>query len=485
MAFPDDYRRVQIAGGVAADVNVHVGLPRQILIDSTTWNIRVMDGVKEGGWPVAMVHSLPTQLQAVLPAGEVPYVEDPETNDPAQSKLLWRSQTLRSLFLKIADMTDKVNWVIKDSALRANIRMDSQLSSDLNQALTTGWYRFNPSITSNIPAEISPGGTDQFMMLVIRQSSSELTQMVLDRSNTGRIWLRSRVAGVFQAWTLSTGITSSDLATKVSKSGDTMTGKLIARVGELAGAQLNLRDGVAPTVKEDGDIWREDAAGGIMFRKGGVTRYLLDSSVGEHILFEQTYDSTDLFTKDPTWPPQARVQVKYWSGGGGGRNSGTRSGGGAGGHYWYQEFLLSELAESEAVVVGSGGAINATGGTTSFGGITITGGGIGSTISAPNESNASGGSTGTINGVKPSDADNWSGGAGGTATTAIGGAGSSSIMGGGGGAGFQTSGTNQAGGASAFAGSGGGFGQAGGNPAGGGGRNAAGGSGRIIIRVVR
>lgn len=477
MAFPDDYRRVQIAGGVAADVNLHIGLPRQLLVDTTNWNLRVLDGVTEGGKPVAMIHDLPNQLQSVLPAGEVSYVENPAVNDPDQKKLLWRSGVMRSLFAKIADMTDAVNWLIKDSALRSTIRQDANLVSDLNAAIVSGWYRFNPSITSNIPAEISPGATDQYMLLVIRQSSSDLSQMIIDRSAAGRIWVRSRVGGIYQAWSLATGVTSGDLATKVSKAGDTMTGKLIARIGAVEGAQLNLRTGVAPTVKEDGDIWRDDSTGGIMFQKGGNTVRIVDTLSGDaSLLYDHTFESTDVLVKDPNWPANARVIADIWAGGGGGYGN---SGGGGG--FWRHEVKVSDLAGSESVIVGTGGAVGAAGGSSSFAGLTVYGGG-------PSLTNASGyGGGGSVMGVggtgNTSAGNPVNGAAGGNDTGITGGGGSASSGNGrnsiyGGGAGN--------GGTSIYGGKGGSANGVVGSPRGGGGaRNAAGGRGEIRIRVYK
>ena len=43
MAFPDDYRRWQAAGGNAAIVDAQVGLLRQFMVDTTNLNIRLMD----------------------------------------------------------------------------------------------------------------------------------------------------------------------------------------------------------------------------------------------------------------------------------------------------------------------------------------------------------------------------------------------------------------------------------------------------------
>ena len=259
MAFPDDYRRVRFVGGIDTVLDTQVGESRQVMVDLTNNGLRLMDGVTPGGWPVVMDHQLPTKMEAAIDDGEVSFVENPIVNDPTQPKLFWKSGTLNALFAKLADLTNPLEWLIKDTALRGTIRKNAVLIADCDTADETGWYRFNPSATLNIPVEISVVITDQHMMQVIRQNSNELTQIIFDRSAAGKIWTRSRVGGVFQSWNMSIGITSADIVDKMSRTGDTMTGKLTTRVGGLTGAQLNPPNGVAPTVKVDGDIWRDDA----------------------------------------------------------------------------------------------------------------------------------------------------------------------------------------------------------------------------------
>lgn len=275
MAFPDDYRRVQQAGGTQAQVESTAGLPRQILIDMENLSPRLMDGVNDGGHKFLMHHEFDSKLQTG-PEGEVDYIKDQVTNDPTNIKRFWRSSKLRLLFQMIADMTDVNNWVVKNEAMPAGFRASAILVSDMNTALVDGFYRFVPDGALNIPAGLA--GTDQYMMMVIRQSSSELTQIVYSRATDGKIWIRSRVGGVFQAWTLATGVTAADLLLKVDKAGDTMTGKLTLPVPTNVLSQLNLRTGVSPSAPSDGDLWRDDGNGGLRLRKGGITQNLVDTS---------------------------------------------------------------------------------------------------------------------------------------------------------------------------------------------------------------
>lgn len=279
MAFPDDYRRWQVAGGNAAIVDSHIGLLRQLLVDTTALNIRLMDGVTPGGHSVVMTKDLAESIQSVGSVGEVAYVENQGENDPQNPKRLWRSSVMRSLFEKLADMTDPVNWLVKDGALPKNLRASAELITNLDNAVVSGWYRFVPNGTAGLPGDLPAASTDQYMMLVIRQSSAELTQMIIGRSADGKIWTRSRVAGDFQEWTLATGVTSADLLNYVARAGSTMTGKLTLPVPTNVLAQLNLRSGVSPAAPVDGDVWRDDSNGGLLLRKGGVTKSVLDDDV--------------------------------------------------------------------------------------------------------------------------------------------------------------------------------------------------------------
>ena len=284
MAFPEDYRRVQMAGGIEADVATQVGLPRQVLAEMTNLNLRLMDGVKQGGHVVQMEKDLDKNVQAIPNLeGEVEYVET-GTDTPGQAdqrKRLWKASKLRSLMLKIADITLQDSayvWSIKNSVLPSRIRTNATLVADPNTATMTGWYRIAPG-SANMPNDAPSAGTVNLMLEVVSQSESDLVQILYVRDGTGKIWLRSRADGVWGAWVLSTGLTSLDLDTRVKKAGDTMTGKLFLTDSSAARASLRLISGADPAAPDDGDIWRT-AVNGIRFRKGGVTRTILDSENG-------------------------------------------------------------------------------------------------------------------------------------------------------------------------------------------------------------
>ena len=290
MSFPDDYKRVQIGGGVATDVASQLGLPRQLLADTTNLNIRLMDGVTAGGHAVQMVKDLDGNIQGLNNMeGEVEFVEM-GTDTPGsadQKRRLWKASKLRLLFLKLADITlvdSTYIWTIKNSVLPARIRTNATLVTDPNSATMTGWNRVLPG-SVNLPDDAPSAGSVNLMLEVISQGESDLVQILYSRDGSGKIWIRSRSEGIWAAWILSTGLTSVDLNTRLAKAGDSMTGKLTLAASTNVRAALNLLAGDDVTAPADGDIWRNSAVG-IRFRKGGLTRTILDSDNG--VVFVKT-----------------------------------------------------------------------------------------------------------------------------------------------------------------------------------------------------
>lgn len=300
MAFPEDYRRVQMAGGIEADVAVQVGLPRQILVDVTNLNLRLMDGVTQGGHVVQMEKDLDENVQLIPNfEGEVEYVET-GTDTPGeadQRKRLWKASKLRNLFLKLADITlvdSTYVWAIKNSVLPSRIRTNASLILDPNTATMSGWSRIAPG-SANMPADAPSAGTVHLMLEVISQSESDLIQLLYARDGTGRIWMRPRADGIWGAWVLATGLTSVDLDTRLAKAGDSMTGKLTLAPSTNVRPALNLLAGDDVTAPADGDLWR-NAATGLRLRKGGTTRTILDSENGVQF----TKDNSGAFGADMT-----------------------------------------------------------------------------------------------------------------------------------------------------------------------------------------
>lgn len=284
MAFPDDYKRVQMAGGVQADLASHVGLPRQILVDTTNLNLRLMDGTTPGGNVVQMVKDLDSNIQVLNDIeGEVQYVET-GTDTPGEAdkkRRLWKASKLRLLFLKLADITlteSTYVWSIKNSVLPSRIRTNASLIGDPRSATMTGWYRVMPG-SVNMPNDAPSAGSLNLMLEVISQGESDLIQILYARDGSGKIWVGSRSEGVWADWTLATGLTSIDLNTRLAKAGDSMVGKLTLATSTSARAALNLLAGDDPTTPADGDIWRNSSVG-LRMRKGGATRTILDSENG-------------------------------------------------------------------------------------------------------------------------------------------------------------------------------------------------------------
>lgn len=219
------------------------------------------------------------------------------------------------------------------------------------------------------------------------------------------------------------------------------------------------------------------------------------------------------FTASGTWNKPAgldddtMVFVEAWGGGGGGGSSGG-SGGGGGGAWIGHWFRLADLPSSIAVTVGAGGAVNTSGGNTSFGALLVAygggragnnnnsgGGGGGGALGAGGAGSASGtaGAAGSMGGGRGGDSggtaptEPWhegGGGGGGSGGAALGiGIGANALRGGAGGGGATIAPANAAGGTSLFGGNGGGGTVAGSAPGGGGGRNAAGARGEVRVWI--
>jgi hypothetical protein len=284
MSFPDDYRRVQMAGGIAADVDVHVGLPAQLIVDKTDWNLRLMDGVTEGGHKILMEKDLETAIQDSTLEGEALYIaigSDSGVGQADAKARIWRSSKLKEYFDKFVDVTltsDNTNFTValKDAALRTGIRIAAPQVTDLNTAVNSGWYRFNPSSTLNMPSDMSTSGTAQQFLLVLSQASNNLAQLVISKDGSGKIWNRGRSDGEWTPWILATGVTQIDLDKKLSLAGGTMTGRLKLKPSTNVIASLNIESGAAVASPVDGDIWR-GTDGDLTFRKGATTRKILDS----------------------------------------------------------------------------------------------------------------------------------------------------------------------------------------------------------------
>ena len=224
MPFPADYKRVQQAGGVTADVAAHVPLIRQLLVDTTKKKLYVGDGATVGGLGILSDSEFPTFFQAA-PVGTQAFVEN-GTDGAGDLNRTWKTTTLKALFDKVLDTSVPASWLVKDSAMPDTMRDYAKQISNLNLAIETGHYRCDPSATTNLPGTVSTGTTVQLFMLVMMQSANEGIQWLFIRDGTGRRWTRNYTGGAFGAWVQETGLTSVDIAGKLDLAGGTMTGNL-------------------------------------------------------------------------------------------------------------------------------------------------------------------------------------------------------------------------------------------------------------------
>lgn len=187
--------------------------------------------------------------------------------------------------------------------------------------------------------------------------------------------------------------------------------------------------------------------------------------------FYKVFTTSGTFTKPPGY---SAFEGMLWGAGGGGDAS-VGVGGGGGGGCSPVLIPVGALGPTASVTIGSGGAVNSSGGSSTFAGLTVPGGQPGS----PGGGGAGGGL------VSASDKPDGFGGGIGNAASVYGGGGggaapdygAASVYGGGGGAG----GSSPTGGTSVYGGSGGGAYVNGVAPAGGGGAAAAGARGELRI----
>lgn len=235
MAFPDDYRRVQFAGGIKTDVDVHIGLPGQVIVDKTDWNLRLLDGVTQGGHKIQMEKDLPksTQLAALIGSSmQIARGTDANPADADQSDKtarLWKAGSLKAFFSKFLAITlneqnTDYGVALLDGALRSNLRINVPQIADLNTATTTGWARFDPAAVLNKPADYPQDAPAQGLIMTIAQTTNELYQLVYIRDGTQRVWGRHRNAGEWANWGLVAGITQADLDKYLKLTGGNMTG---------------------------------------------------------------------------------------------------------------------------------------------------------------------------------------------------------------------------------------------------------------------
>lgn len=312
MAFPDDYKRVKMAGGTATDVDVHLGIPGQIIIDKTNWNIRLLDGVSPGGFKVVMEKDLVTNLQDPAFEGESLYIAlgtDSGVGLPDSRARLWKASKLKAFFQKFLTITPNggnTDFTVEllDSAMRANLRTLVPQITNLDLGTTTGFWRFQPSSALNLPADYPTTTAAHGFLLVMSQSTNELLQLAYVRDGTNRVWARQRVAGAFSAWGLASGITQSDLNGYLKINGtDQMGGILRLFTSTVGAASMRLLSGLDPNAPVDGDIWRRDATGGLMWRKGGATLSLLDTGNGPTFIDDRitAQASSKMFGIGQTW----------------------------------------------------------------------------------------------------------------------------------------------------------------------------------------
>lgn len=233
----------------------------------------------------------------------------------------------------------------------------------------------------------------------------------------------------------------------------------------------------------------DDATGSITTTDTGIPAGIAvdEDTLELKKIFTTAAVNVQTFTGDGTWTKPnvgSKVLVQLWGGGGGGGKaqagaSFTSAGAGGGGSYIQVWFDITDLGDTEAVVVGAGGVEQTAGGNSTFDIATAygggagpnkqdvssgTGGGGGGSIEKGADGGAAGGVGGNIGGgASDTIANADSGGGGGGKTSGGATTGKQAFRGGGGGGGGQTSGGKNGGNSVQGGGGGGGGGSGGGS----------------------
>ena len=231
---------------------------------------------------------------------------------------------------------------------------------------------------------------------------------------------------------------------------------------------------------DPGKIPSRGAVGSAIFATGGPAKRVVLTSSG-------------LFVKGDhgSYPNDHLVLVEAWGGGAGGQSGLVGGGGGA---YVSKWLRFADIPTTVSVTIGAGGAIDISGGNTTFGSIlTAYGGHTQGGGGGTSQAGQAGGLGGKVGGGNAATTDNTpgenagtdggggGGGRGAFSTTAVSAIGGWAVYGGGGGGGWSNTGTHGAGGVSLHGGNGGAGGAPGVAPGGGGGGNAAGARGEVRV----
>ena len=133
---------------------------------------------------------------------------------------------MKNLFEKFMNTSDEANWAITDGGLPNRLKSETTEVSNANNALESGFYWANPATATNLPAALPTVNDNAAPLMVVRVDENNLLQVLYSRNGDGKLWVRTRLTGVWTTWILASGNITADLATKVSKSGDNMSGPL-------------------------------------------------------------------------------------------------------------------------------------------------------------------------------------------------------------------------------------------------------------------
>ncbi|EHQ88301.1 hypothetical protein [Desulfosporosinus youngiae] len=175
---------------------------------------------------------------------------------------------------------------------------------NLDDFITPGcWYSSNAAKSatlSNCPS-VSSGG--KLIVEHIGSASNSTRQKWIVNSQSAIVYERQRTSIGWGSWQKIAN--QSDIAAQVSKSGDTMTGKLTLPASTADSASLNIPQGVGPSSLVNGDILT--LSDGVYVTRGG-TRYMMRDA-GNTPAVSQAEAEAGTVTQQRVWSPQRVAQA--------------------------------------------------------------------------------------------------------------------------------------------------------------------------------
>ena len=199
------HTRQQLPRERTAIVNGYIGPPGELVMDLTRAELRLHDGVKKGGHRFLSSTALATLFLGVeSEAGKLRFSGGQFGFLTRISNTLYKTRELvvedglRLTNPKGIDGNPSIGLPARLAEISSNYAASTEIA-DCDLILSTGFYALKAN-ASGIPTDLQE--TAASTLIVIQSSTTECTQMIKSIQTDMKVWVRSRVAGAWQAWIL-------------------------------------------------------------------------------------------------------------------------------------------------------------------------------------------------------------------------------------------------------------------------------------------